>query len=68
MHLPWWNERRRETWEQVRDRMVAETSAFIDEGLRHPELAVHIPVIEAGRGNFPPSLARAFWDPILSDT
>lgn len=65
MRLLWWNERRRETWEECRARMVAETSAYLSEALQHPELAVRIPVVEAGKGRFPPSLARAFWEPIL---
>lgn len=45
--------------------MVAETSAYLSEALQHPELAVRIPVVEAGKGRFPPSLARAFWEPLL---
>ena len=58
---------RDETWEETRARFVAETSAFITEALRHPELLVRIPTIPAGSGRFPPSLTRAFWEPILFD-
>ncbi len=58
---------RRETWEQTRARLIAETSAFIEECLRHPERAVRIPTIPAGSGRFPPSLTPAFWDPILAE-
>lgn len=67
MALFWWNERRRVTWEQSRAQMIAETSTFISEALKHPELAVRIPVVEAGRVEFPPSMSRAFWGPLLED-
>ena len=64
---PWRDNRRHETWEQTRARLVAETSVFITEAIRHPELAVRIPMIPADSGRFPPSLTRAFWEPILLD-
>jgi hypothetical protein len=59
--------RRDDLWEELQARLIAETSAFLTEALRHPELAVRIPVIPAGTGEFPPSLTRAFWEPILND-
>lgn len=59
--------RREETLEQARTRMIAETSAYITECLRRPELAPRIPCIRAGSGRFPQSLTRAFWNPILVD-
>ena len=59
--------RRSETWEQMHARIVAETSEYLTECLRHPELAVRIPVIPAGTGTFPRSLTQAFWEPVLSD-
>ncbi len=62
-----WPRRHRETWEETRLRLVAETSAYLSECLRHPELAVRIPMIPAGEAEFPPSLTFAFWDPILLD-
>ncbi len=66
MELRWLRDRR-ETHEQMRLRIVAETSAYLTECLRHPELAVRIPIIPAGSGRFPKSLTPAFWDPILED-
>lgn len=45
--------------------MIAETSTWLTEALAHPEQAVRIPTIQAGHGDFPPSLARAFWEPLL---
>ena len=57
--------KRRETWEEARARLVAETSVFLTEALRHPELGVRIPMIPAESGRFPPSLTLAFWDPVL---
>jgi hypothetical protein len=61
----WRGPRRDESWEELHERMLAETAAFLTEALRRPELAVRIPMIEAGRGRFPPSLTRAFWEPLL---
>lgn len=55
-----------ESWEQMRRRLVAETSAWLTDALEHPEHVVHIPTIPAGSGTFPPSLARAFWKPVLT--
>ncbi|MCK4343162.1 MAG: hypothetical protein KAY37_15715 [Phycisphaerae bacterium] len=52
-------------WEELRARMIAETSAWLTEALTHPEQAVRIPTIPAGSGEFPPSLAHAFWEPVL---
>lgn len=60
-----WRWRRAESLEELRERLIAETSAFISECLRHPELAVRIPTIPAGSGRFPPSLSAAFWDSVL---
>lgn len=57
--------RRTESYEQMRARVLAETSAFLTECLRHPELAVRIPIVQVGRGKFPPSMTPAFWEPIL---
>ena len=57
--------RRDETTEQMRQRVLAETSLFIEECLKHPELAPRIPAIPAGTGRFPPSMSHAFWDSIL---
>ncbi len=54
-----------ETWEEMRVRLVAETSAYLTEALRHPELAVRIPMIPAESARFPPSFTRSFWEPIL---
>lgn len=56
-----------ETFEEMQVRLIAETSIFITECLRHPELAVRIPIVPAGQAQFPPSLTYAFWDPILSE-
>jgi hypothetical protein len=58
---------RAETVEQMRERLLAETSAYVTECLRHPELAVRIPIIRADSGRFPRSLSTAFWDPVLLD-
>lgn len=68
MAVDWvWRSRDRETWEELRARMIAETSAYISECLRHPEYAVTIPVALAGTVEFPPSFCAAFWGPVLFD-
>ena len=56
-----------ETWEEMRVRLIAETSLFLTEALQHPELVIRIPMIPAGSGRFPPSLTRAFWEQVLVD-
>ncbi len=56
---------RRETWEETRARLIAETNAWLSEAMQHPELAVRIPMVPADSARFPPSLTRAFWDPVL---
>ena len=58
---------RPETYEQMRERLIAETSAYLTECLRHPEYAVRIPTIQTGKGRFPPSFASSFWAEILAD-
>jgi hypothetical protein len=60
-------ERRDETFEAMRARLLAETSAFITDCLQHPERAVRIPIIPAGQGKFPRSLTIAFWEQILNE-
>jgi len=59
--------RHSESYEEMRVRMIAETSAYLTECLRHPELAVHIPMIPADSDRFPPSFSMSFWDPVLLD-
>lgn len=49
----------------MRRRMLVETSIYITECLKHPELAPRIPTIPAGSGRFPPSMALAFWESVL---
>ncbi len=54
-------------WAELRRRMIDETNERLTEYARRPERAVRIPVVEAGRGKFPPSLTPAFWDRVLYD-
>lgn len=67
MNARWPRKRRNESWEEQRARLIHETSAYLTECLRHPELAVRIPIIPAGSGRFPPSLTTAFWEPVLTE-
>lgn len=59
--------RREETYEEYRARIIAETSLYIEECLRHPEYSVRIPVVQADRANFPQSFSRSFWASILDE-
>lgn len=56
-----------EYWQEMQQRMIAETSVYLTECLQHPELAVRIPVVQAGKATFPRSLTPAFWDRVLDD-
>ncbi len=64
--VSWHPQRQKETTEELHARLIAETSAYLTECLQHPELAVRIPIIEAGRGEFPPSLTTAFWELVFA--
>lgn len=54
-----------ESWEEMQQRMIEETSAYLTECLEHPELAPRIPVVESSKARFPRSLTPAFWNRIL---
>lgn len=56
-----------ETYEELRQRLIAETSAYLTECLAHPEYAARIPTIQAGSGKFPKSFAAAFWADLLTE-
>jgi hypothetical protein len=58
---------RYESWQQYRQRMLDETSRFIEWGLRHPELIIEIPVKPADNGGFPAGVGRWFWLTVLCD-
>ena len=60
-------DRRHETFEEMRARLVAETSVYVTECLRHPELSTRIPVVQAGAAEFPRSFAQAFWERLLGE-
>jgi hypothetical protein len=51
----------------MRERMIAETSAFIAWGLKQPRSKWWIPNVPVGRGSFPESLRRTFWAAVFSD-
>ena len=57
----------RETWEQKRQRMLDETSRFIEWGLRHPEQVIPIPTKAVGAGGFPSKVGQWFWTVVLVD-
>lgn len=55
-----------DTWQTYRQRMLDETSRFIEWGLRHPELVMWIPVKPADRGGFPQRVGEWFWGAVLA--
>lgn len=53
-------------WEVIRARMLRETEAFLEEGLRRPEQYRRIPAIPVGTGTFPKGFADVFWSQVLA--
>ena len=54
-----------ESWAVIQARMIWETEAFLELGLRHPERQVIIPAVPVGRASFPRAFAEAFWAQVL---
>jgi hypothetical protein len=54
-----------ESWHEYRKRMLAETSRFIEWGLKHPDLVFRIPAKPAEHGGFPRAVADWFWETVL---
>lgn len=59
---------REESFERWRERMLDETSRFIEWGLQHQEEVEWIPRHPVGRGQFSERLRHAFWGLILENT
>lgn len=55
-----------DTWQAYRQRMLDETSRFIEWGLRHPDQVIDIPAKPVGAGGFPQAVAEWFWSTALS--
>lgn len=60
--------RRPESWKLSRNRMLRETEAFLEDGLRHSAQHPRIPAIPVGSGSFPRGLAEIFWAQILGSS
>jgi hypothetical protein len=58
---------RNETYEQWRSRMLRETAAFIEFGLKHPDQIEWIPKHPVGQGSFSTRLKALVWSLILSN-
>ena len=54
------------TWQTYRQRMLDETSRFIEWGLNHPDEVIDIPAKPAEREGFPRTVADWFWSTALS--
>ena len=57
----------RESWDEYRDRVLKETSRFIEWGLEHPEEVIEIPSKPAENGGFPAKMSQWFWGIVLSE-
>jgi hypothetical protein len=55
-----------ETFDQWRQRMLAETSRFIEWGLAHPDRIDWIPRHPVGLGGFPERVKTVFWGIVWS--
>lgn len=57
--------RGQESWEEYRQRLLDETSRFIEWGLNHPAEVEWIPMKPAGADGFPRQVSRWFWTVVL---
>jgi len=62
-----WHYDTRDRYWELRARLLAETSAFLNRCLADPTLAVRIPRIKVGERSFPPGLVEHFWADVLGD-
>lgn len=53
-------------WTMIRARMLRETEAFLEDGLRRPEQYRRIPAVPVGSARFPHGFADAFWAQLLA--
>jgi hypothetical protein len=58
-----------ELWAALRQRMLRETEAFIDDGLRHPERCIVIPARKVGESMpWSTAFASVFWSQVLASS
>jgi hypothetical protein len=57
-----------ESWVAIRQRMIRETEAFLEEGLRRPEQQRRIPALPVGSGSFTRGYASVFWAEVLGSS
>ena len=55
------------SFDEDRQRIVAETSAFITWGLKNPDKVRWIPARPENEGGFPRRLSLVFWTPVFAD-
>lgn len=59
---------RLESWAVIRSRMLRETEAFLEDGLRDEAVRERIPAVPVGRGGFPRGFADLFWSQVLGSS
>jgi len=55
-------------FDEDRQRMIDETSAFVAWGLRHPDQVRWIPTRPVGEGGFSARLSFVFWMPVFGES
>lgn len=55
-------------FDEDRQRMIDETSAFITWGLRHPDRVRWIPTRPTDQGGFSERMSFVFWSPFLGQS
>lgn len=59
---------RLESWTILRRRMLRETEAFLEDGLRRPDRQFLIPAVPVGKATFPREFAHVFWAQVLGSS
>ena len=54
-------------WQQIRRRILNETSSYLTTALQRPEMGVSIPIVIAGRGRFGKAFSEEFWGRVLGE-
>ncbi len=54
-------------WQAIRRRILRETSSFLSEAVRRPDMGVSIPICVVGKGDFSKAFAEEFWRQVLEE-
>jgi hypothetical protein len=65
--MTWFRRAIRDTYAEMRRRVIRETELGLLIGLRFPDRMPRIPTVEVGKEVFDPKFAEAFWEDTLGD-